>query len=145
MKNKTYILNTLLTAVLCIALLAAVLVRTFVPAIIIPQLDIPNMVLLSVIALLLEHFLAPMNPRCYICIPVFSLITFGILPLMAGFACQHDFWKYGLVGGLAFTATTFLFTSATQRLLTGPKAKAAAVITGVGIWLAAQCFAGILI
>ena len=47
MKNKTYILNTLLTAVLGIALLAAVLVRTFVPAIIIPQLDIPNMVLLS--------------------------------------------------------------------------------------------------
>ena len=64
MKNKTYILNTLLTAVLGIALTAAVLVRTFVPAIIIPQLDIPNMVLLSLTALVLDHYIAPGAKRC---------------------------------------------------------------------------------
>ena len=98
-----------------------------------------------VIALLLEHFLTKGNPRCYICVPVFGVLTFGILPLMAGFACQHDFWKYGLVGGAVFTAVTFLFTSAQDRLLTGPKAKAAAIITGAGIWLAFQCFAGIIL
>ena len=145
MKNNQYLLNTILAVVVFVACAIALLVRVWLPAAIIPVLNIPNMVALSVIALLLEHFLVKTNPRCYICIPVFGVLTFGILPLMAGFACQHDFWKYGLVGGLAFTATTFLFTSATQRLLTGPKAKAAAVITGVGIWLAAQCFAGILI
>ena len=145
MKNNQYLLNTILAVVVFVACAIALLVRVWLPAAIIPVLNIPNMVALSVIALLLEHFLVKTNPRCYICIPVFGVLTFGILPLMAGFACQHDFWKYGLVGGLVFTATTFLFTSATQRLLTGPKAKAAAVITGVGIWLAAQCFAGILI
>ena len=145
MKKNQYFLNTVLAIVVFVACAIALLVRVWFPAAVIPQLNIPNMVLLSVIALLLEHFLAPMNPRCYICIPVFSLITFGILPLMAGFACQHDFWKYGLVGGLVFTATTFLFTSATQRLLTGPKAKAALVVCSLGIWLAAQCFAGIIL
>lgn len=145
MKNNQYLLNTILAVVVFVACAIALLVRVWLPAAIIPVLNIPNMVALSVIALLLEHFLVKTNPRCYICIPVFGVLTFGILPLMAGFACQHDFWKYGLVGGLVFTATTFLFTSATQRLLTGPKAKAAAVVTGVGIWLAAQCFAGILI
>ena len=145
MKNNKYLLNTILAVVVFIACAAAMIVRVCAPAAVIPPLNIPNMVALSVIALLLEHFLTKGNPRCYICIPVFSAITFGILPLMAGFACQHTFWKYGLVGGVVFTIATFLFTSAQDRLLTGPKAKAAMVITALGIYLAAQCFAGIIL
>ena len=145
MKNNKYLLNTILAAVVFVACAAALLARVWIPAAIIPPLNIPNMVALSVIALLLEHFLTKGNPRCYICIPVFGALIFGILPLMAGFACQDTFWKCGLVGAVVFTATTFLFTSATDRLLTGPKAKAAAVITGLGIYLAAQCFAGIIL
>ena len=145
MKNNKYFLSTLLAGVVFAACATALLVRVWMPAAVIPVLNIPNMVTLSVIALLIEHFLTKGNPRCYICIPVFGAITFGILPLMAGFACQHDFWKLGLVGGVVFTLTTFLFTSAQERLLTGPKAKAAALITGLGIYLAAQCFAGIIL
>lgn len=145
MKNNQYFLNTVLAVVLFVACAIAMVVRICLPAAVIPQLNIPNMVAISVIALLLEHFLTKGNPRCYICIPVFGAVTFGILPLMAGFACQHDFWKFGLVGGVVFTVTTFLFTSAQDRLLTGPKAKAAMIITAIGIWLASQCFAGIIL
>ena len=145
MKKNQYFLNTLLAVVVFVACAIALLVRVWLPATIIPELNIPNMVVLSVVALLIEHFLTKGNPRCYICIPLFGALTFGILPLMAGFACQHDFWKLGLVGGVVFTVTTFLFTSAQDRLLTGPKAEAAAVITGLGICLAAQCFAGIIL
>lgn len=145
MKNNKYLLNTILAIVVFAACAIALVVRVLIPAAIIPPLNIPNMVLLSVIALLLEHFITKGNPRCYICILVFSVLTFGILPLMAGFACQHTFWKFGLVGGVVFTVTTFLFTSAQDRLLTGPKAKAAMVITALGIWLASQCFAGIIL
>ena len=145
MKNNKYLLSTILAIVVFAACAIALLVRVWIPAAVIPPLNIPNMAALSVIALLLEHFLTKGNPRCYICVPVFGVLTFGILPLMAGFACQHDFWKYGLVGGAVFTAVTFLFTSAQDRLLTGPKAKGAAIITGVGIWLAFQCFAGIIL
>ena len=145
MKNNQYFLSTLLAVVLFVACAVALLVRVWIPAAVFPALNIPNMVAISVIALLLEHFLTGGNPRCYICIPVFSALSFGILPLMAGFACQHDFWKYGLVGGVVFTVTTFLFTSAQDRLLTGPKAKAAMVVTGLGIYLASQCFAGIIL
>ena len=145
MKNNQYFLNTILAVVVFAACAIALLVRVWLPAAVIPELNIPNMVTLSVIALLLEHFLTKGNPRCYICIPILGALTFGILPLMAGFACRHDFWKFGLVGAVVFTATTFLFTSATDRLLTGPKARAAAVITGIGIILAAQCFASIIL
>jgi len=145
MKKNQYFLNTLLAAVVFAALAVMLVIRVVLPAAVLPPINIPNMVLISILALLLEHFLAPYNPRCYICIPVFSAITFGVLPLMAGFACQHDFWKYGLVGGVVFTVTTFLFTSLTDRLLTGPKAKAALVVCSLGIYLAAQCFAGIIL
>ena len=145
MKNNKYLLNTILAVVLFIACTICLLIRVWQPAAVLPVLNIPGMVALSVIALRLEHFLTKGNPRCYICIPVFGALTFGILPLMAGFACQHDFWKFGLVGGVVFTITTFLFTSAQDRLLTGPKAKAAIVITAIGIWLASQCFAGIIL
>ena len=145
MKNNKYLLSTILAVVVFVACAVALLVRVWVPAAVIPVLNIPNMVLLCVIALLVEHFLTKGNPRCYICIPVFGALVFGILPLMAGFACQHTFWKLGLVGAVVFAVTTFLFTSAQDRLLTGPKAKAAALITGIGIWLAAQCFAGIIL
>ena len=145
MKNNKYFLNTVLALVVFVTCAIAMLMRVWLPAAVILPLNIPNMVALSVIALLLEHFMTRGNPRCYICIPVFGALTFGILPLMAGFACQHTFWKFGLVGAVVFTATTFLFTSATDRLLTGPKAEAAAVITGLGIFLASQCFAGIIL
>ena len=145
MKNNKYLLSTILAVVVFAACAFAVVVRVCIPAAIIPPLNIPGMAALSVIALLIEHFLTKGNPRCYICIPVFGALSFGILPLMAGFACQHTFWKFGLVGAVVFTAVTFLFTSATDRLLTGPKAKAAAVITGLGIFLASQCFAGIIL
>ena len=145
MKKNQYFLNTVLAAVVFAALAVMLIVRVVLPGAVLPAINIPNMVLISVIALLIEHFLAAFNPRCYICIPVFSAITFGILPLMAGFACQHDFWKYGLVSGVVFTVTTFLFTSLTDRLLTGPKAKGALVVCSLGIWLAAQCFAGIIL
>ena len=145
MKNNKYLLSTILAIVVFIACAIALLVRVWLPAAIIPELNIPNMVALSVIALLIEHFLTKGNPRCYICIPVFGALVFGVLPLMAGFACQHDFWKFGLVGAVVFTAATFLFTSAQDRLLSGPKAGAAMTITAIGIWLASQCCAGIIL
>lgn len=145
MKNNKFFLHVVLTVVLLVALGAALLVRVWMPAAVIPPLNIPNMVLLSVIALLIEYFIARNNPRCYWFTALFAIVSFGVLPLMAGFACVHDFWKYGLIGGCVFTVVTFLFTSAAQRLQTGPKAPAAMILTCAGIYLAAQGFAGILL
>ena len=145
MKNNKYLFNTLLVAVLFVVMAVYMILRLIQPAVILLPLNIPNIVLICLIALLIEYYLAPGNVRCYICIPVLSALTFGILPLMAGFACQHTFWKLGLIGGAVFTVVTFAFTSAVERLSTGPKAKAAIVVTALGICLAAQCFAGILI
>ena len=145
MKNKTYILNTLLAAVLGLALLVAVFVRTFNPNIIIPSLDIPNLVLISLVALVADHYLAPGAKRCYICIPVFSALTFGLLPFAACFVGMGEAVKLAVVGGAVFTLVTWLFSSIQERLSSGPAAKAAPVLSALGLYLAFQCFAGMIL
>lgn len=145
MKNKTYFLNTILAAVLGLILLGAVMVRTFLPLVIIPEWSIPSMVLVSLVALLADHYIAPGAKRCYICIPVFAAVTFGLLPWAAGFSIPLEALTTGVLGGAVFTLTTLLYTSIQDRLSSGPAAKAAPVLSALGLYLAVQCFAGILL
>ena len=127
---------------LCAALLVCVLVRTFAPRIIMPKLDVVNMTLISLAALLLDHYLAPGAKRCYICIPVFSAITFGLLPFAACFVGGMEALKLGITGGIVFTATTWLFSAMMDRLSTGPAAKAAPFVSAFGLYLAIQALMG---
>lgn len=145
MNKKTYILNTLLAAILGTLLLAAVLIRTFAPQIILPKLDIPNMVLISLMALLADHYLAPGAKRCYICIPVFSAISFGLLPYAACFVNVVEALKLAAAGGIVFTATTWFYTSVQDRLSSGPAVKAAPVLSVFGLYLAVQAFSGMIL
>lgn len=145
MDKKTYTLNTVLAVLLGAALLTYVLVRTFLPNFLIPALDIPNMVLISLVALVIDHYLAPGAKRCYICIPVFSAITFGLLPYAACFVGAMEAVKLGLVGGIVFTATTWLFSSIQDRISSGPAAKAAPVVSALGLYLAIQVLMGMFL
>ncbi len=139
---KKYILNTVLAPVLGAALLAARVVSAFAPRIILPELDLVNLILISLVALVLDYYLAPQAERCYICIPVFSALTFGLLPLAAGFAAPMAALKLAALGAVVFTATTWVFSSMADRISTGPAAKLAPVISAFGLYLAAQCFMG---
>ena len=53
-----------------------------------------------------------------------------------------DALKLGALGGVVFTVTTWLFTSITDRISTGPEAKAAPVMSAFGLYLAAQALMG---
>ena len=145
MKNNKYLLNTLLAVVVLLTAGTMMVLRTIQPAVILPKVNIPNMVLLSLVALLADHYLAPKASRCYICIPVLAAVTFGLLPFVAGIITAGEIWKVALVGAVVFTATTFLFTSMADRLSSGPKAHAAAFLSAFGLYLAAQCFAGMIL
>lgn len=145
MKNKTYILNTFLAVVLTLYLLVAIIVRTFRPQIILPKANIPNIVLISLIALVLDHYLSPGAKRCYICIPVFSALTFGLLPYAAAFVTPMEALKLAATGCVVFTATTWLFSNIQDRLSSGPAAKASAFFSAVSLYMAAQCFIGMIL
>ncbi len=142
MKQNKYLLPTALTAVLTLALLGAVVCRTFFPRVIFPAPDIPGMVLLSLAALLLDHYCAPEAPRSYPLAVLFSAAAFGLLPYAAGFAAPAEGLKLALGGGCVFPITTWLYTGIRERLSSGPKNPLAPLLSALGLYLAAQCFAG---
>ena len=143
MKNQKYFLNTALAVIFGLVLLAMVLIRTFAPVIILPKLDIPNLVLISLVTLLIDHYVCKGAKRCYICIPVFAVVTFGLLPFAACLVTALEAVKLGIIGGAVFTAVTWLFSAMEDRLSTGPAAKLAPILSALGLYLAAQCFMGI--
>lgn len=145
MKKHPYFLNLLLTGVVFLAMLVMMLIRVWNPAGVLPRLDIPNMALISLATLVLEHYLSSKASRNYLTIAVLSFLTFAMLPLMAGFACQHDFWKIGLGGAVVFTGLTWLYTSMVSRITSGAKAPAAPILSALGLYLAMQGFSGIFL
>ena len=145
MKNKMYFLNAVLTVVLFIAALAVILVRTFAPQIILPELDIPNLAVISLVALIVDCYAAPGAKRCYICIPVFSALSFGLLGWAAGLVSPVDALILGFAGAVIFTALTWVFTTMVDRISSGPAAKAAPVVSAAGLYLAIQCLMGMIL
>ena len=139
---KKYFLNTFLAGVATAALLAMLIARAICPVVVLPGFDIPNLMLISLIALLLDHYIVKDAERCYICIPVFAFLTFGLLPLAAGLVLPMSALILGLKGCLVFTVTTWLFTDLADRISTGPSAKLAPVMSAVGLYLASQCLMG---
>ena len=145
MKNKMYFLNAALTVVLFIAALVMILVRTFAPQIILPEPDVPNLSMVCLITLVIDCCAAPGAKRCYICIPVFSALSFGLLSWAAGLAAPVDALLLAVAGGGLFTALTWVFTSMIDRISSGPAAKAAPVVSALGLYLAIQCLMGMIL
>ena len=143
MKNKTYTLSTVLIAVLTAVLAVMAVLRAFSPQIILPIFDIPTLTAISLGALVLDHYLAKGAKRCWICIPIFAALSFGILPFAAGMVALSSTLGLALTGAAIFTVCTFVFTSVQDRLSSGPAARLAPIMSALGIWLAVQAFAGI--
>lgn len=145
MKGNKYILNTVLAVVLGLSLLACVLIRTFAPAVIIPKLSIPNLALVCLVSLLIDHYLTRGAQRNYLFVAALAVISFGLLPWVAGMVALSEACKLALIGGGLFTVLTFLFSSVQDRLSSGPAAFAAPVLSAFGLYLAVQGLANILI
>lgn len=145
MKKVKNLRMVLLTAVLLGLLMVMMVVKACYPAVILPMLNIPNMVLISVVVLLLENRLDPLAESNWWCNLLLAVLAFGLLPLMAGVTSLLDFWKVGLVGGGVFTLTALAMDSVRERLASGTKTGGALLVTALGIYLAAQCFSGILL
>ena len=145
MRNKNYASNIALAVVLGLALAACQIAKVIAPLGVLPKLDIPNMVLLALFALLCEHYIAPSVKRIDILMPLFAALTFGLLPYAAGFATGMQALRLAVVGGIVFTVTAWLYASVQERLSSGPVAKAAPVFSALGLYLAVQCFSGMIL
>ena len=74
-----------------------------------------------------------------------ALVTFAALPFAAGFAGLTAVPKLALVGCVTYLAMAWLFGQMQERLSSGPAAKAAPVLSALGLYLAVQCFSGIIL
>ena len=142
MKDNRYFRNIALTGVVGLALAVCVVIRTMAPMAVLPKLDIPNMVLLSLAALVISHYCKAPG-EVWILPMIFAGLTFGILPMAAGFAEAYEALRLGMLGFVVFYGTAVLFDSIQDRLSSGPAAKAAPLFSALGLYLAAQCFSGI--
>lgn len=143
MKKRPYLLSVLFSAALTAVLLGCLIARLVYPLVILPRWDVPNLVGLSAAVLVLEGYLSGKNRRNYVAVFLFAAASSGVLPWAVGFVVPGEMGKYALTGGAVFCATSWLYDSLTDRLSTGPAAKAAPVLGGVGLYLAAQCFQSI--
>ena len=143
MKDKKYTLSTVLIAVLAAVLAVMVVLRAVSPQLILMEFDIVSITGICLVALVLDHYLAPGAKRCWICIPLFAALSFGVLPAAAGMVALKHVPGLALTGCVIFTAAAWVFTSIQDRLSSGPAAKAAPIMSALGIWLAVQAFAGI--
>lgn len=144
MKRKSFP-NIALTVILTLTLAVCRILRTCIPFGVLPKLNIPSMVLLVLAALLVEHYFGREEQCCNICSSLAAALAFGLLPFAAGFATIGEAGKLMLIGGVVYAVTAWAFHSMMDRLSTGPAAKAAPVLSAMGLLLAAQCFAGIFI
>lgn len=144
MKDKTFFLNTVLTVLTGLILLVLILVRVFVPVVMLRMPDLPDLVLISAAALLIDQYAAKGAKRCYVWNFVLAAASFGLLPLAAGFVDILGALKYALAGGVVFTLTTFIYSSMQERLRSGELFRGAPIVGALGLYLAAQCFAGMI-
>ncbi len=142
--KKRDLLGIFLAGCVGISLLTAMILRTFLPRIILPRLDAIAVVTLCLAALVLDYYIAKQSRRVYWLIPIYGALIFGLFPYAASFTAPLDSLVLAALGAVIFTLVTFLFDSMTERLSSGPVARLAPPVSAIGLFLAAQCLAGII-
>ena len=143
MKNRTTILNSVLAAVLGVVLLVSVLVKTNCPHFILPEMNIPYIAAVSLIALVLTYFVKT-EEGCPICEAVLAAVTFAVLPFSAGLTSAGVF-KLALCGGIVFAVLNAAFNGMTKRMELADTHKCAVIPAAFALYLACQCFTNIIL
>lgn len=148
MKAVTYKLNTILAALVGVICLAFVLIRTFMPQAILPLVDIPNLAAVCAAALVVDCYfdLKSVPKRDWALTAVLAVLTFWLLPWASGVVeGAGAALRVGVIGGLLFTAMALLFNNIRGRLVSAKSGFLAPMGVGAVMYLACQCFAGMLL
>ena len=148
MKKNGFTLNLLLCGVTLLGALGMLLTKTFLPAAILPVVNIPLLALLCLLALLLEGYLAPAVRRTWpewLLATLLATATLSLLPWAVGLVPTAQLPRTALVGAGTFLVFGLLFSSIRERLASGPVHRFAPFLSAGMLYLASQCFAGILL
>ena len=143
MEKKSFVLNILLAVVLGAGLLVGIIWSAMVPNVVLADLEIPAIVALALIALVIEYLFKGTQKRAWAVQIVLAAVTFAVLPFAAGYAGAG----IGLIlcGTAVFAVLTFIFDSVAERLDVTCDCKCAMIPTAFVMYLACQCFMGMIL
>ena len=140
-----YLRNILLAAVLTVVLTAMLVAQTVAPASILPPVNVPNLIGLCAAVLVLERWLSPESGGSVFWAAVLAGLTFFLLTWASGMLLDAPVWQIALTGGVVFGGVDWLFRSIWERIRSGQGGVAALAVTALGLYLAGQCFTGIVL
>ena len=143
MEKGSKLLNLLVAIVLTVGLLVGMVWRAFQPNVVLADLDIPAMAALVLIALVIEYLLFGAQKRAWVSEIVLAAITFAVLPWAADLPYANLLTV--VCGTVVFAALTWLFDFAVDRLEVTTDCKYAVIPTAFIMYLACQCFMGMII
>ena len=143
MEKKNFVLNVLLAVVLGAGLLVGMVWKAFQPNVVLADLELPAIAALVLIALVIEYLWKGTQKRAWAVQIVLAAITFAVIPFAAGYAGTG----IGLIlcGTVMFTALTWIFDSVAERLDVTCDCKCAMIPTAFVMYLAWQCFMGMIL
>ena len=143
MEKKSFVLNILLAAVLGAGLLVGIVWSAFQPNVVLSNLDIPAMAALVLIALLIEYLWKGTEKRAWAVQIVLAAATFAVLPFAAGYVGAGI--KITVCGTILFAVLTWIFDSVAERMSVTCDRKCAMIPTAFVMYLACQCFMGMIL
>ena len=143
MEKKSMTLNVLLAVVLGAGLLVGIIWKAVMPNVVLSDLDIPAMAAIVLIALVIEYLLKGTQKRAWAVQIVLAAVTFAVLPWAA------DLPTAGLAvtacGTAVFAVLTWMFDAVAQRMDVTADCKYAMIPTAFVLYLACQCFMGMIV
>lgn len=143
MEKKSFVLNVLLAVVLGAGLLAGMVWRVFQPNVVLTDLEIPSIAALVLIALVIEYLVKGTQKRAWLQQTILAALTFAILPFAAGLSCAGI--SVTLCGTIVFAVLTWMFDAVADRMEITADCKYAMIPTAFVMYLACQCFMGMII
>lgn len=143
MEKKSFVLNVLLAVVLGAGLLVGIVWSAIQPNVVLSNLDVPAMAALVLIALLIEYLWKGTEKRAWAVQIVLAAVTFAVLPFTAGYAGAGI--KLTVCGTASFAVLTWLFDSMAERMSVTCDRKCAMIPTAFVMYLACQCFMGMIL
>ena len=143
MEKKSFVLNVLLAVVLGAGLLVGMVWSVFQPNVVLADLDIPSIAALVLIALVIEYLVKGAEKRAWVIQIILAAVTFAVLPFAAGYAGAG--LGVTVCGTVVFAVLTWLFDAVADRMEITADCKYAMIPTAFVMYLACQCFMGMII
>ncbi len=142
--KKHNLLGIILAIAMGCSLVLMHISNAFFPNLILPKPNAIWIILLSLIALVIDHYASKEAKHDFRFIPIYGAVIFGIFPLAALVTSPIEALKYAFLGAAILTALAYIYDSIIERLSSGPIARLAPVVSAFGLYLAAQCLMGII-